>query len=290
MDFGFSIPHRGPLANPADQKRLAQTGERLGYAALTVSDHIVIPRDIGSKYPYSETGDFPGSRSGEALEMIALLAFLCGVTEKARLITSVMVLPHRNPVLAAKQLATADLLSGGRVTVGCGVGWMREEFEAVGLPPFDERGRVADEYLRVFKAVWTEDPASFAGDYASFSNVSTLPHPVQKPHPPLWIGARAGRRSAASQHSATPGIPSATIRAPCSTAWSATGPGATCCSGSPKKPGATPPRSGSPIPPPGISRRPRRTAGTAGASSPAARKSAPATSARSASSASAASS
>ncbi|MYE60349.1 MAG: LLM class flavin-dependent oxidoreductase, partial [Alphaproteobacteria bacterium] len=172
MDFGFSIPHRGPLANPADQKRLAQTGERLGYAALTVSDHIVIPRDIGSKYPYSETGDFPGSRSGEALEMIALLAFLCGVTEMARLITSVMVLPHRNPVLAAKQLATADLLSGGRVTVGCGVGWMREEFEAVGLPPFDERGRVADEYLRVFKAVWTEDPASFAGDYAKFSNVS----------------------------------------------------------------------------------------------------------------------
>ena len=191
MDFGFSIPHRGPLANAADQKRLARTGEQLGYAALTVSDHIVIPRDIGSIYPYSETGDFPGSRSGEALEMIALLAFLCGVTEKARLITSVMVLPHRNPVLAAKQLATADLLSGGRITVGCGVGWMREEFEAVGLPPFDERGRVADEYLRVFKAVWTGDPASFAGDYANFSNVSTLPHPVQKPHPPLWIGGES---------------------------------------------------------------------------------------------------
>ena len=191
MDFGFSIPHRGPLANAGDQKRLAGTGERLGYAALTVSDHIVIPRGIESIYPYSETGDFPGSRSGEALEMIALLAFLCGVTERARLVTSVMVLPHRNPVLAAKQLATADLLSGGRVTVGCGVGWMREEFEAVGLPPFDERGRVADEYLRVFKAVWTGDPASFAGEYANFSNVSTLPHPVQKPHPPLWIGGES---------------------------------------------------------------------------------------------------
>jgi len=200
MDFGFSIPHRGPLANAADQKRLAVAGERLGYRALTVSDHIVIPRDIGSRYPYSDTGAFPGSRSGEALEMMTLLAFLCGVTEKARLVTSVMVLPHRNPVLAAKQLATADLLSGGRVTVGCGVGWLREEFEAVGLPPFDERGRVADEYLAVFKAVWTQNPASFSGAYAAFSNVSTLPHPVQKPHPPLWIGgesAPALRRVAA---------------------------------------------------------------------------------------------
>ena len=200
MDFGFSIPHRGPLANPADQKRLARAGERLGYRALTVSDHIVIPRDIESKYPYSATGGFPGSRSGEALEMVALLAFLCGVTETARLVTSVMVLPHRNPVLAAKQLATADLLSGGRVTVGCGVGWMREEFEAVGLPPFEERGRVADEYLRVFKAVWTQDPAGFSGEYAQFANVSTLPHPVQKPHPPLWIGGEsrpALRRAAA---------------------------------------------------------------------------------------------
>ncbi len=198
MEFGFSIPHRGPLANPADQKRLAVAGERLGFGALTVSDHIVIPRDIESTYPYSETGDFPGSRSGEAFEMIALLSFLAGVTEKARLVTSVMVLPHRNPLLAAKQLATADLLSGGRVTVGCGVGWMREEFEAVGLPPFEERGRVSDEYLAVFKAVWTEDPASFEGAYARFSNVSTLPHPAQKPHPPLWIGgeSRAALRRA----------------------------------------------------------------------------------------------
>ena len=200
MDFGFSIPHRGPVANPDDQRRLAAAGERLGFTHLTVSDHIVIPRDIESKYPYSETGDFPGSRSGEALEMITLLAFLCGVTERARLLTSVMVLPHRNPVLAAKQLATADILSKGRVTVGCGVGWMREEFEAVGLPPFDRRGQVSDEYLAVFKTVWTRDPANFTGEFASFSNVSTLPHPVQDPHPPLWIGgeSRAALRRAAA--------------------------------------------------------------------------------------------
>jgi len=104
----------------------------------------------------------------------------------------VMVVPHRPPILAAKTLATIDILSKGRVTVGCGVGWMREEFEALGLPPFDERGAVADEYLDVFKAVWTEERPRFAGRYARFADVSTLPHPVQKPHPPLWIGGESG--------------------------------------------------------------------------------------------------
>ncbi len=110
-----------------------------------------------------------------------------------------MVLPHRPPVLAAKMLATVDVLSGGRVTVGCGVGWMREEFEAIGAPAFEERGAVADECIRAFRELWTSDAPALDGAYVRFSDISFLPKPVQTPHPPIWIGgesAPALRRAA----------------------------------------------------------------------------------------------
>lgn len=201
MEFGFGVPTRGPLATPDNIMTLARRGEEMGFNIISVSDHIVIPRKINSRYPYTETGEFPGgSSSGECLEQLSLLSFLAGVTSSARLLTSVMVLPHRSPVLAAKALATIDVLSGGRLNVGCGVGWMREEFEAIGAPPYDERGEVGDEYILAFKELWTSDNPSFEGKYCRFSEISFLPKPVQKPHPPIWIGGesppalrRAGR-------------------------------------------------------------------------------------------------
>ncbi|PWU21294.1 MAG: LLM class F420-dependent oxidoreductase, partial [Candidatus Rokuibacteriota bacterium] len=104
---------------------------------------------------------------------------------------SVMILPHRNPVVTAKALATIDVLSKGRVTVGVGVGWLREEFRALGAPDFDRRGAVSDEYLTIFKTVWTECPASFNGRFYRFEAVRCLPLPVQKPHPPIWIGGHS---------------------------------------------------------------------------------------------------
>ena len=110
-----------------------------------------------------------------------------------------MIVPHRNPVLAAKMLATLDMLSQGRIILGVGAGWMREEFEALGLPPFEERGDVTDEYIRVFKELWTSDDPSFDGKYCSFSNITFQPKPVQKPHIPIWVGGespRALRRAA----------------------------------------------------------------------------------------------
>ena len=133
-----------------------------------------------------------GPRGGEALELLTMLAFMAGISGKLRLLTAVMVVPYRNPVLTARILATADVLSKGRITIGCGAGWLREEFEALGTPPFEERGRVADEYLRVFKKIWTDPTPEFAGDYARFKDISVLPLPVQKPHPPLWIGGESG--------------------------------------------------------------------------------------------------
>jgi probable F420-dependent oxidoreductase len=119
------------------------------------------------------------------------MAFVAGRTRTLRLVTSVMILPYRNPVVTAKMLATVDVLSRGRVTVGVGVGWLREEFEALDSPDFDRRGAASDEYLRIFKALWTENPASFAGEFYRFTALRCLPQPVQKPHPPIWIGGHS---------------------------------------------------------------------------------------------------
>ena len=200
MKFGFGVPTRGPMATPESLTTLAKKGEELGFAIISVSDHIIIPKAIASTYPYNESGTFMGSPSGECMEQLTLLTFLAGVTSSARLLTSVMVVPHRPAVLTAKTLATIDVLSKGRLIVGCGVGWMREEFEAIGAPPYDKRGAVSDEYIRAFKELWTSDNPTFNGKYCSFANVAFAPKPVQKPHPPIWVGGespvalrRAGR-------------------------------------------------------------------------------------------------
>src|SRR5689334_21352774 len=127
------------------------------------------------------------------------MAGAAGKSRRLRLISSVMMLPHRNPVLTAKMLATIDVLSRGRVTVGVGVGWLREEFAALGAADFDRRGAVSDEYLKIFKALWTQNPASFSGEFYRFEALRCLPQPVQKPHPPIWIGghSKAALRRAA---------------------------------------------------------------------------------------------
>lgn len=191
MDYGFSIPTRGPMATRENILALARRGEELGFAYLAIPDHIVIPRQIASPYPYNTERKMVGAADGDCLEQLVLMAYLAAATVKIRLLTSVMVVPHRNPVFTAKALATIDVLSQGRVTVGCGAGWMDEEFRAIGVPPFAERGKVTDEYLRVFKTLWTEADPRFAGSYAHFQDISFAPKPVQKPHPPLWIGGES---------------------------------------------------------------------------------------------------
>ncbi len=193
MDFGMSVPTRGPMANAADIGAIAKQAEALGFRYLAIPDHLVVPRRIASRYPYSQTGDWPGQAGGDCLEQLTLMAWLAAVTTEVRLLTSVMVVPHRNPVHTAKIFATIDVLTEGRSVVGIGTGWMREEFEAVGTEPFAERGAVTDEYLRIFKALWCDDEPSFEGDYASFSDIVFEPKPVQQPHPPIWVGGESGR-------------------------------------------------------------------------------------------------
>ncbi len=193
MQFGVSMPIRGPLANAADIRTLAGRAEELGYDYLTVSDHIVVPIDIDSDYPYSETGDFPWSEGGEVecMEQFTLLSWLAAITTKARLLTSVTVVPHRSPLFMAKSLATLDQLTGGRITFGCGAGWMREEFEALALPPFDARGQVTNEYIDAIKTIWTQARPAYDGDFVKFDNIGMDPKPLQDPHPPIWIGGES---------------------------------------------------------------------------------------------------
>src|SRR4029453_9045232 len=186
MRYGFYLPPRGGCATGEALETIVQRGEALGFHSVMIADHVVFPTAIASKYPYTGSGAFPGG--GARPGQLALMAFVAGRTRTLRLVTRVMILPYRNPVLTAKMLATIDVLSRGRVTVGVGVGWLREEFEALDAPDFTRRGAVSNEYIQILKTLWTQEPATFAGEFYQFQALHCLPHPVQKPHPPIWIG------------------------------------------------------------------------------------------------------
>lgn len=188
MRFGFYLPTRGELANRAAIGTLARAGEAAGFHSAMVADHVVFPVTSQSVYPYTVSGEHPSH--GDALEQFAILAFVAGITEQLRLVSSVTILPYRNPVLTAKMLATIDVLSEGRLTVGVGVGWLEEEFAALGAE-FARRGAVSDEYLRILRLLWTQSPASFAGEFYSFDAIRCEPFPVQNPHPPIWVGGHS---------------------------------------------------------------------------------------------------
>ena len=198
MDFGLHLGTRGAAANPDNLQALAQNAERLGFNYVGFSDHVVIARSIASRYPYNESGDWPAVSSGFCLEQITCLAYVAAVTKRVRLLTSVMVVPHRPAILAAKMLTTADVLSKGRVTVGIGVGWMAEEMAALGSPPYAKRGAASDEYIEAFRALWTQPAPAYQGEFVTVHDVLFEPKPVQKPHPPIWIGGEgaAARRRA----------------------------------------------------------------------------------------------
>ncbi len=191
MQFGFSIPNRGPMATPEAIRTLAQKAEDCGFGLLSVADHIVIPKSYGSRYPYDVSGKLSADW-GDCMEQLVLMTHVAAVTTKTRILSAVMVAPHRPAVFTAKAIATMDVLSGGRIDVGVGAGWLREEFEAVAAPDFDARGRVTAEYLEAFKTLWTDEAPSMAGEHVAFDGIVFEPKPVQRPHPPLWTGGESG--------------------------------------------------------------------------------------------------
>jgi probable F420-dependent oxidoreductase len=186
MEIGAHLPVYGAAATRDGVLLAARRLEALGFDSLWVSDHVVIPWEIRSRYPYNATGEFPLSPSTDFLEPLTALTLAAAVTSRVRLGTSVLVLPHRHPVLTAKMLATLDHLAPGRVILGAGVGWLREEIELFGVP-YRRRGAWSDEALRIMKTCWTEERPQFAGQFFTFDALGFAPKPARGTIP-IWIG------------------------------------------------------------------------------------------------------
>jgi probable F420-dependent oxidoreductase len=184
MDIGCHLPNQGPLATREALATFARAADERGVASLWVSDHVIFPRTATGNYP---GGRFPHPPDRPYLEPVVTLTAAAMCTTRARLGASVFILGHRHPVVMAKMLTSIDALSQGRLIVGVGVGWWKEELEILGAP-FHQRGRQADEALRVFKALWTQDNPAFEGEFFRFRDVGFAPKPVQNPHPPIWVG------------------------------------------------------------------------------------------------------
>jgi probable F420-dependent oxidoreductase len=180
------------MAGPEQLRAIAQRAEDLGYDHVWVSDHIILPKKVDSFYPYAADGVATFRPDEPYFEPLAALNFIAGCTSRIRLGTHVLIIPYRNPVLTAKILSSLDVLSDGRVILGAGVGWMEEEFQAMGLDTYKERGAVTDEYLQLYKELWTSENPSFDGKYYQISGSGFEPKPAQKPHPPIWIGGHTG--------------------------------------------------------------------------------------------------
>jgi probable F420-dependent oxidoreductase len=179
-------------------KRLARLAEAAGFDSVLAIDHVVLPEDYASSYPYSATGRLPGSHASHYPDPLVWMAYVAAATTRLRLMTGVIILPQRNPLVLAKQVATLDHMSGGRIELGIGVGWLKEEFAALGVP-FERRGKRADEYVAAMRALWRGDNASFAGEFVNFQQVSCNPKPVTG-SVPIFVGGhseaaakRAGR-------------------------------------------------------------------------------------------------
>ncbi len=191
VKFGFSLQGRGALAEREAITSLATRTDALGYDSIWVTDRLLIPTAAASVYPYSPTGILPIGPDEPWLEPLTAVTYLATITRRIMVGTSVLVIPYRNPVFTAKALATADYLSGGRIILGAGVGWFREEFVAAGVP-FEDRGARTVEYLRIMKEIWTKPRVVFDGRFAHVPESGGVrPHPVQRPHIPIWIGGHS---------------------------------------------------------------------------------------------------
>ncbi len=187
MRFGVHLIGTGSMASGEKIARVAIKAEELGFHSLWLSDHIVFPKELKSRYPYSPDGRLPIDPGVPFLECLTTLAYVAAVTRHVKLGTSVLIVPYREPLLTAKVVATLDVLSQGRFIFGVGVGWLEEEFRVVGQK-LQERSDRTRECLEVMKACWTEEDPEYHGRFFDFSGIKFSPKPVQKPHPPIWFG------------------------------------------------------------------------------------------------------
>lgn len=198
MKIGVFLPISGRATGPDVLIEAAQSAEAQGFDSIWSADRVVTPWSIKTSYPYSENHEFLVPPDRPFLDSLTCLAFLAGCTRTITLGISVLVLPYRHPLYWARVAASIERLSKGRLIMGIGVGWMEEEFAALGIP-FKERGRMTDEQLQIIAQLWAEERISFHGHFYDFQDLAFFPKPVQHPHLPLWIGGEgtaAQRRSA----------------------------------------------------------------------------------------------
>lgn len=199
MKFGLRYCNTGRYVDPAKAVELAQAGEEAGFESLWTVEHTVLPGGYESAYPYSEDGKIAGGNNEISLpDPIVWMAYVAAATSKIKLASGIIILPQHNPVVLAKQVGTLDHLSGGRIILGIGVGWLKEEFDALGVP-FAARGRRTDEYVAAMRELWSARAPTFEGEFVSFKEAYCLPQPVSG-RVPIVIGGdstyaarRAGR-------------------------------------------------------------------------------------------------
>ena len=199
MKFGLRYCNTGRYTDPREAVALLQAGEEAGFESAWTVEHVVVPRDYQSAYPYSPTGRMPGREPAFSIpDPLIWLSYVAAATTRIKLATGILILPEHNPVLCAKQVATLDHMSGGRVILGIGVGWLREEFDALGVP-FAARGKRTEDYIGAMRALWEQEVPSYAGEFVRFDGAYMRPKPAHGTVP-IVIGGhseaaarRAGR-------------------------------------------------------------------------------------------------
>ena len=190
MKVGLFAPFANPYATPEYIEALGKGAEERGFDSLWVAEHVVLFDDYESAYPYASDGKIPVPAESGILDPFISLTYLAGCTTTIRLGTGICLVPQRNPVYTAKEAATVDWLSNGRLELGIGVGWLAEEFQALGVP-FEHRGSRCRDYIAVLKTLWCDDVSQFDGDYYTLPPTRQFPKPVQQPHPPLHFGGES---------------------------------------------------------------------------------------------------
>ncbi len=208
MKFGLMYANAGPFAFPEMLTHLAQTAERVGIESIWTVEHVAIPVGYKSAYPYDPSGKIPAPDQMPIPDPLVALAYAAAVTKTLRLATGIVILPQRHPLYVAKEVATLDVLSRGRVIFGIGVGWLEEEFQALGVP-FAERAARTAEAVRAIRSLWKDDAEPFHGKFYRWEKLESHPKPVQKPGVPIVVGGHtelAARRAARYGDGFFPGV------------------------------------------------------------------------------------
>ncbi len=198
MKFGITFANTGPFVTGEGAALLGRSAEAAGFDSVWTVEHVIYPEGYESTYPYAPDGKMPGTGTNPIPDPLTWLAYVAAVTSELRLATGISLLPERHPLTFAKEVATVDVLSGGRVTLGVGIGWLREEFDALDVP-WPRRGARTEEYMEVMRKVWAQDDVTFDGEFVSFKRASSNPKPPAG-RVPIHIGGhseaaakRAGR-------------------------------------------------------------------------------------------------